>query len=129
VQTATSLEGINDVLTTNLVSVSQQRLAEGIDLSRLQDENTARFADAVIGNLEQAIETIGQPSADKASEVVAAKTEIEMLAAAARKSVLDKLRLGGQADVLNFRLATDLIEQFKQVARFSRAIAKAAEDF
>jgi phosphate:Na+ symporter len=76
-----------------------------------------------------ATETIGQPSADKASEVVAAKTEIEMLAAAARQSVLDKLRLGGQADVLNFRLATDLIEQFKQVARFSRAIAKAAEDF
>jgi phosphate:Na+ symporter len=129
VQIATSLEGIDDVVTTNLVSVSQQRLAEGIDLSRLQDENTTRFADAVIGNLEQAIETIGQPSADKASEVVAAKTEIEMLAAAARQSVLDKLRLGGQADVLNFRLATDLIEQFKQVARFSRAIAKAAEDF
>ena len=43
-----------------------------------------------------------------------------MLAAAAHKSVLDKLRLGDLAEVLNFRLATDPIEQ---VAHFSRAIA------
>lgn len=107
-----------------MVSLSQRRLAEGIDLSRLQDDNTARFADAVIGNLKQATETIGQPNADKASEVVAAKAEIEMLAAAARKSMLDKLRLGDLAECAEFPAGHGPDEQSKQVAHFSRAIAK-----
>jgi phosphate:Na+ symporter len=127
-QIASSLDGIGDVVTTNLISVGQQRLAEGLDLARLRDEYTSRFADAVIRNLEQAIGTIGLPSAGDASAVVAAKAEIDTLAAAARRSVLEKLKLDDKADVLNFRLATDLIEHFKQIAHFSRTIARTTQD-
>ncbi|MEK1889132.1 MAG: Na/Pi cotransporter family protein [Phyllobacterium sp.] len=127
-QVVTSLEGINDVVTTNLVSVNQQRLAEGIDLSLLHDEHTARFGQAVIDNLGRAVEIIGAPDTAKASRVVAAKAEIEGLATAAHQSVLTKLRPEDKANVINFRLASDVIEQFKQVARFSRAIAEATQD-
>jgi len=126
-QTATSLEGISDIVATNLVSVTQQRLKEGIDLARLRDENTSRFADAVIRNLEHAVETMSQPGPGGTSRVVATKAEIEALAAAARQSVLDKLQLANKADVLGFRLATDMIEQFTQIARFSRTIARTQE--
>ncbi len=127
-QIASSLEGINDVVTTNLASVTQQRLAEGIDLARLRDENTSRFIDAVIRNLEQAVRTISHPSLPETSQVIDAKAEIEALAAAARQSVLDKLQLADKADVLGFRLATDMIERFTQIARFSRTIAKTTKD-
>jgi phosphate:Na+ symporter len=127
-QIASSLEGISDVVTTNLVSVTQQRLAEGIDLGRLRDENTSRFTDAVIRNLEQAVRTISQPSPGETSQVIAARAQIEALAAAARQSVLDKLQLTDKADVLGFRLATDMIEQFTQIARFSRTIARTTKD-
>ncbi len=127
-QIVTSLEGINEVVTSNLVSVSQQRLAEGVDMARLRDENSARFAQAVIGSLEKAVETIGATdAAEAAAQVVAAKAEIDALAAAARQSVFSKVQLDDKADVVNFRLASDLIEQFKQVARFSRAIAQTAQ--
>ena len=105
----------------------QQRLKEGIDLARLRDENTSRFAEAVIRNLEHAVETISQPGPGETSRVVATKAEIEALAAAARQSVLDKLQLANKADVLGFRLATDMIEQFTQIARFSRTIARTQE--
>lgn len=127
-QITSSLDGIRDIAATNLISVGQQRLEEGLDLARLRDDHASRFADAVIQNLEQAIATIGEPGVGDASAVVAAKAEIEMLAAAALRGVLDKLRLDDKADVLSFRLATDLIEYLKQIARFTRAIAKTTRD-
>jgi phosphate:Na+ symporter len=96
-------------------------------LARLRDENTSRFADAVIRNLEHAVETISQPGSGETSRVVVTNAEIEALAAAARQSVMDKLRLANKADVLGFRLATDMIEQFTQIARFSRTIARTQE--
>jgi len=127
-QIVTSLEGISDVVTSNLVSVCQQRLAEGTNLVPLKDENTDRFAQAVLDSLKQAVEAIDAPDAAKAgAEVVAAKAEIDALAAAARQSIFSKLQLDEKADAVNFRLASDMIEQFKQVARFSRAIAQTAQ--
>jgi len=128
-QVTTNLEGVSGIIATNLVSVGQQRLSQSIDLTRLRDESTRRFADAVLSNLELAITTIGHPSGEAASQVSAAKADIDVLAAAARQSVLNRLQLADMADVQNFRLATDLIEQFRQIAQLSRAIAKRSEDF
>jgi phosphate:Na+ symporter len=123
-QTANNLESISDIITTKLVSLGQQRIAEGIDLVRLRDESTARFIGAVMRNLEQAIGTIDQPNADVMAQVIAAKREIEDLAAATRKSLMEKLQLADKKDVQTFRLATDMIEQCKQIAYFARRIVR-----
>ncbi|MBC8752075.1 MULTISPECIES: Na/Pi cotransporter family protein [Paraburkholderia] len=128
-QIASKLESISGIVGTNLVSVSQQRLTHQIDLTRLRDEATVRFADTVIRNLEQAIGTIIDPEASEAAEVIAAKAEIERMAATARQVVLAKLQLADKSDVLSFRLAMDLIEHCRQIAQFARAIAKTAEEF
>jgi phosphate:Na+ symporter len=125
-QVVTALDGISDVVTTNLTSVSQQRLTERIDLSQPRDENMARFAEAIFRNLQEAIEAVSHPDSGKVERVVAAKAEIEGLAAAARHSVLDKLRLDDTADVQKFRLVSEMLEHGKEVARFARMIAKAA---
>jgi len=127
-QIIASLEGINEVVTTNLTSAGQQRLAEGLDLARFRNEHTARFADAVIRYLGQAIETIGRPDAAKSAQVVAAKPEMEALAVAARNSVIEKLRLNDKSGVLSFRLASDMIAQFREVAHFSRTIARTTQN-
>jgi phosphate:Na+ symporter len=123
-QTANNLESISDVVTTNLVALGQQRIAGGIDLVRLRDENTSRFLNAVMRNLEQAIGTIDQPNASEMAEVIAAKREIEDLASATRKSLMENLQLADKKDVQSFRLATDIIEQCKQIAHFARRIVR-----
>ncbi|SMG53149.1 Na/Pi cotransporter family protein [Paraburkholderia susongensis] len=129
-QVATNLESISGIVGTNLVSVSQQRLTHQVDLTRLRDEATDRFASTVIRNLEQAIGTIGDSKAGEAAQaVIAEKAEIENLAAAVRQAALAKLQLADKSDVLSFRLAIDLIEQGRQTAHFARAIAKTVEDF
>jgi phosphate:Na+ symporter len=123
-QTANNLESVSDIVTTKLVSLGQQRIAEGIDLARLRDETTARFVSAVMRDLEQAIQTIDQPNASDMAEVIAAKREIEDLAAATRKSLMEKLQLADKKDVQTFRIATDMIEQCKQIAYFARRIVR-----
>jgi phosphate:Na+ symporter len=127
-QVASNLESISGIVGTNLVSASQQRLMHQIDLTRLRDPATTQFTDAVMRNLEQAIRTIDEAGASEASEVIAAKGEIEKLASAARQVVLAKLQLADKADVQTFRLAMDLIEHGRQIAQFARAIAKTAEE-
>jgi phosphate:Na+ symporter len=128
-QVATYLESISGIVGTHLVYVSQQRLTHQVDLTRLRDEATRRFADTVIRNLEQAVGTIIDPKASEAAQVSAGKAEIENLAAAARQVVLGKLQLADKSDVLSFRLAMDVIEQGWQIAQFARAIVKTARDF
>jgi phosphate:Na+ symporter len=126
-QIASMLEALSDVVTTNLVSLGHQRLAEGIDLARLKDDRTSEFADAVIRNLEQSIAAVDQ--ADQAAEVLPAKGRIQELAESARKSVLAKLQLSEKRDVVSFSLATDMIEQFKQIAHLARQIARIVEEW
>ena len=123
-QTANNLESVSDIVTTKLVSLGQQRIAEGIDLARLRDETTSRFVSAVMRNLEQAIQAIDQPNASDMAEVIAAKREIEDLAAATRKSLMEKIQLADKKDVQAFRIATDMIEQCKQIAYFARRIVR-----
>jgi phosphate:Na+ symporter len=127
-QVTSSLDGIRDLVTSNLIIGRQQRMEEGADLARLRDEHTTHFVDAVVGNLEQVIGMIHRPDAEGGPNVKAAKAEIDTLAAAARRSVLDRLRLNEKADVLDFRRATDLIEAIRQIARFSRRIAKTVKE-
>ena len=128
-QAADHLQSVSDIVKTNLVSLGQQRVAEGIDLKRLRDENTAQFAETVIQNLEQAIGTISQPNASEAEQVIEAKKVVEELAATARKNILDKLLLSDERDLLSFRLTSGLIEYSKQIAYFARRIAEITQEW
>ncbi|NKJ48412.1 Na/Pi cotransporter [Burkholderia sp. SG-MS1] len=127
-QIVSTLESISGIVGTNLVSVSQQRLTHQIDLTRLRDPATTQFTDTVMRNLVQAVRSIDESYTNEAAEVIAARAEVEQMAAAARQVVLAKLQLADKTDVLAFRLAMDLIEHGRQIAQFARALAKSAEE-
>jgi phosphate:Na+ symporter len=123
-QVASHLESISGIVGTTLMTVGQQRMTQQVDLLRLRDAATMQFSEAVIRNLGQAIRTIEAPEPEEVAKVIDAKAGIDKLAATARQVVLAKLQLADKADVVTFRLAMDLIEQGRQIAQFSRAIAK-----
>jgi Na+/phosphate symporter len=100
----------------------------GDDLARLRDDNTSEFVEAVVYNLEQAVATIEQSNQTQVAEVLAAKGRIQNLADSVRTSLLSKLRLSEKKDAETFSLATDMIEQFKQIAHFARQIAVVTRD-
>jgi Na+/phosphate symporter len=128
-QIANTLEALSDVVTTNLVALGHQRLTEGIDLAQLKDERTSEFADAVIRNFEESIAAVDQANGSQAAKVLAAKGSIQELAELARQSVLAKLQLSEKKDVASFSLATDMIEQFKQIAHLAWQIARTVEEW
>jgi len=124
-QIVTSLENISDMIGTNLMAVSQQRLTESIELTRLNDIANSRFAEAVMRSLAAVVETIGEADADVASESAATKAEIKALATQARQGILGDLQLARKSEVLDYQLAVDMVEEYRQIARLSRGIAKA----
>ena len=127
IETVNNLEGISDVVSMNLIATGQQRLAEQVDLLSLRDESTARFAAFVTQTLQEALATLGDAKPAESLPVAEMKAEMDSLASAARKSVLDRLKLADVQDVRRFRLANDLIEQLRQIGRLSLRIAANAQ--
>ncbi|QBR03079.1 Na/Pi cotransporter family protein [Paraburkholderia pallida] len=123
-QVVANLENISDIIGTNLMAVSQQRLTERIELTRLNEVANSRFAEVVMQNLAAIVETIGEAGAIVGSQGIGTKGEIKTLAAQARQGILGDLQLAQKSEVLDYQLAVDMIEEYKQIARLSRGIAK-----
>ena len=127
IETVNNLEGIVEVASTNLIATGQHRLAKQVDLVSLRDESTARFANFVIEQLAATVAALSGADGKPPVPVAEWRAQMQSLAIAARNSVLDRLKLADVQDVLRFRLATDLIEQFRQIGRFSLRIAQNAQ--
>lgn len=123
---AASLDAIKEVATTSMLALSQRRMAQGGDIVRFRNTETSAFAGAIITHLREAIDLIVHPDADIAMRIVAAKPEVEAMAGAARQAIVTGLHLRSHEDVVNFRLANDMIEHLNEIARLSRAIARAS---
>jgi Na+/phosphate symporter len=111
-------------VSVNLTAIGQERLAERVDLAPLRDESTSKFARFVIDTLQETVASLGDANTADLAAVAARKAEMKSLTSAARKSVLDRLKLADVQDVVRIRLADDLIEQLRQIGRLSLRIAK-----
>lgn len=123
---ATCLDAIREVATTSMLALNQRRLGQGADVARLRGAETSQFAATVMEHFALAVKAIARPEADAVTRIVAAKPDIEAQADVARQHVMSSLQLRSQDDAVSFRLANDMIEQLNEVARLSRAIAKAS---
>jgi phosphate:Na+ symporter len=116
------IEIVNDLESISEV-VSMTR-AERVDLATLRDESTSRFADFITEKLTATVAMLGDGDAGPPVPVAPTKAEMEGLAIAARRSVLERVKLADERDVLRFRLANDLIEELRQIGRLSLRIAQ-----
>ncbi|WP_042290101.1 Na/Pi cotransporter family protein [Paraburkholderia mimosarum] len=123
---ATCLDAIRDVATTSMLALSQRHIAQSADVSRLIGNPAGvRFASSVIQHFTLAVQTISHPDVDVVTRIVDAKAEIEAQSDLARQHVMSTLQLRNEGDAFIFRFANDMIEQLNEIARLSRAIAKA----
>lgn len=127
-QIVTSLENISDIVGTNLTAVSQQRLTQQIELTRLNAVANSRFAQVVVENLAHVIAMLAEADPDAIANAIGAKPEIKALAARARQGILGDLQLARKTEVLDYQLAVDMVEQYRQIARHTRGIAKVIDE-
>src|SRR5262249_22585822 len=92
IETVNDLEGISDIVATNLLATGQQRLVERVDLASLRDESTSRFAAFIIEKLAATVATLGEATPDPSEPLAQVKAEMETLMLAARTSVLDRIK-------------------------------------
>ena len=123
IETVNDLESISDVVSTNLIASGEQRLVERVELASLRDESTSRFAAFITETLQETVAMLGDANPAKSVPVTEKKAEMDSLAIAARKSLLDRVKLADVHDVLRFRLADDLIDQLRRIGRLSLRIA------
>lgn len=128
VRLTTTLESVDQIAMTHMVSVAERRLAGGTDLKLLHDETTWAFGKAVFALLDEAVHLIEDHQPEAIARLLENRKEIETLAAAARQSVLARLRLDNQRDVLSFRLASDMIDLFEGLAHYAGVIAQSTRD-
>ena len=121
----TCLDSIREVASTNMLTLSQRRIAHGVNESSLHHIEASEFTRSVMEYFSLAIHAIVHPESDIVTRIVNAKSDIEAQAEAARQHAMQVLQLRNQADAVNFRLASDMIEHLNEVARLTRAIAKA----
>jgi phosphate:Na+ symporter len=125
---ATTLESVSEIAMTNMVTVTERRLAGGIDFGFLHDEATRSFGEAVFTALDEAVRLIGHPDPAAATRLLEDRERINTLAAAARHSVLPRLHLKDERGVLGFRLVSDMIDLFEVLARYARTIAESVRN-
>lgn len=123
-QIVAALDGIREIAAVNLVSIGQRRAASEIDMSQRNYPEVRTFQDSVLNYLQRAVSVIGTANHDEAQAIVSAKPSLELLALAARHNIMDGLNLNDPRNVQRFRLDNDLLEQFNEIARLTRAIAR-----
>ncbi|PYE24393.1 phosphate:Na+ symporter [Paraburkholderia silvatlantica] len=123
---ATCLDAIREVATTSMLALSQRRAAQSADVTMLaSNPELLQFARSVIERFTLAVQMIAHPEADAVTGIVDAKPEIEAQSDSARQRIMSALQLRNEGAAFLFRFANDVIEQLNEVARLSRAIAKA----
>ena len=120
-----SLDSIREAATTNMINLNQRRISQGADASRLRSIQASEFAQSVMAHFSLALDAIVHPDPEAIDRIVNAKPALEAQAEATRQHVMPFLQLRNRADTISFRLSSDMIEQLNEVARLSRAIAKA----
>ncbi|MCP3722527.1 Na/Pi cotransporter family protein [Paraburkholderia sp. CNPSo 3272] len=123
---ATCLDAIREVATTSMLALSQRRAAQSADVTVLANNpELVQFATSVIERFTLAVQMIAHPEADVVTGIVNAKPEIEAQSDSARQHIMSALQLRNEGAAFIFRFGNDVIEQLNEVARLSRAIAKA----
>ncbi|HWL57020.1 MAG TPA: Na/Pi cotransporter family protein [Paracoccus sp. (in: a-proteobacteria)] len=118
------LEEVREVAAINLKAVRDRQHGAIAHPAYLQSDTSLRFIEKVVANLERAIQLVGQPDDEIAKAIIADKRETDTLAVSASEQLMVGTPLRSREDVRNFRLASNSIEQFNEIARLSRAIAR-----
>jgi phosphate:Na+ symporter len=122
-QIVTRLEGIRELATLILASADETQ-----NFTALRTPAFAALSQKVLDTLRMTVHLIGRSDEAVAEQILGAKVEIEALAASTRQSALASLHLGQKEDVAAFRLASELIERYIEIARLSRAVARATAE-
>ena len=121
---ANYIENVGDVVETNLYTLGKERLKTEVDFSESFDKYLNPYFEKVIYNLDEAIKSLIESNKSKANNVVEAKGEISELADTALDHLSNRLHNEKNLDLAEFRIQTDIIENFRRIYYLAKRLAK-----
>ena len=121
---ANYIENVGDVVETNLYTLGKERLKTEVDFSESFEKYLNPYFEKVIFNLDEAIKSLIEGNKSKANNVVEAKAEISELADKALDHLSNRLHNEKNLDMAEFRIQTDIIENFRRIYYLAKRLAK-----
>jgi len=121
---ANYIENIGDVVETNLYTLGKERLKTELDFSDSFDTYLNPYFGKVIHYLEESINALVQTDRVKARNVIEAKSQISELADNALDHLSIRLHKDKNLNLAEFRIQTDIIENFRRIYYLAKRIAK-----
>jgi len=125
---ANYIENVADMIETNLAEAGAERLKTGLQVSEGTEEALTRLHDRICWTVRRALSAHAAWDRAMAEEVIAAKDEINDLAAEADGHLARRLVADEPNRLAAFRIESDLIENLRRVYYFAKRIAKLTTD-
>jgi phosphate:Na+ symporter len=123
---ATYLENAADTVSVNLTTLARERLHHRAPVANLTGPAVQAVFTTATTSLRLALEAIEHHDPLRAGEVLAFKKTIHAQCDAARRELLSRIHPDNEAEILAYRLLSDGLEHLKQIAYFSRRLARLA---
>ena len=124
VTAANSIEGIGDLVETNLVGAGLERLHSDLLVSLPTQEALEALHARVSEAMEDVLEALDASDRARAQDVMDAKAEINRLAARAEHHLAHRLAEVGPERLPIYRVESEIVEYLKRVYSFARRIAR-----
>lgn len=120
------LENIGDIIETNMVSLGNSRLDDGVQVSAATAGVLEEFHEVVGRALDMALLAVTQKNEAAAAEVVSMKKEINRLADSAHLHEVKRLVAREPGRLPAYTLEVDVLESLKRIYYFTKRMARAA---
>jgi len=118
------IENVGDVVETNLYTLGKERLKTEVNFSESFENYLIPYFEKIIQNLDEAIKSLIEGDKLKAKNVIDAKSEISEMADKALDHLSNRLHKEKNLDLSEFRIQTDIIENFRRIYYLAKRIAK-----
>lgn len=125
---ANHIENIGDMIELNLVELGLERLKQNIHISASTQQVLRALHNKVCWSIERALLALAASDRHIAEEVMAAKLEINRLAAEADNHLAQRLITEEPNRLDAFRIESEIVENLKRVYYFAKRIAKIVAD-
>ena len=125
---ANYIENVGDVVETNLVEEGKERLRLDLEVSDSTRDALAALHAKACWALENALQSLVEPSLEKARAVAGSKGDFNRLAEEARTHLAKRLVADEPHRLATFRVETDILENFKRLHTLARRIAGVVEE-
>ena len=123
-EAAHHLENIGDIIETNLVVLGNDRIDEGLSISKPTQEVLAAFHQVVGRSIDSALLAVSQNNERAAQAVTSMKGEIERIVNSAAAHEARRLVAEEPNRIPAYTIEMDIIEKFKRIYYFSKRMAK-----